>query len=394
MLCLCLVSLPAQAIWLGQSQVNPYLEVQGIYESNVYNASTGEESALITVISPGVHAEFPNSEDAKFRVIGNYRANLKFYDKHGDSTLDPHEELNTVAHRLEGKMEAKLSSGFGFATGYVLDLTSFPPSNPADMNEAELRDNTREHYAQHTFTAMGQYAFVDRYEVQLEYKGMMRSYDENDNSDLTTHDVDATFFYRVFPSLTLLGGAGYGMTDLQGSGSSDSTIYRGFGGTRFDATSVLTGQVKLGVVSKDFTESGFEDVTTVYALGEISAKFTENTRLSALLSREVSDTSLAGPNSGGGEYYIQTGIQGNLLHTLAVLPNLSLRGMAGFKKEEYPEDIDERDDTIFEVGAGADYKFYKFLILGAEYIHIQHNSSVDGHEFSANRAMISIRGIL
>ena len=394
LLCLCLLSLPAQAIWLGQSQVNPYLEVQEIYESNLYNASTDEESGLITVISPGVHAEFPNSEDAKVRVIGNYRANLKLYNKHGDSSVDPNEELNTIEHRLEGKMEAKLSSGFAFATGYVLDLTSFPPSNPVDMNEAELSVNTREHYAQHTFTAMGQYSFVDRYEVQLEYTGMLRSYEENDDSDTTTHDIDATFFYRLFPSLTLLGGGGYGMTDLQGSDSSDSTIYRGFGGARFDATSVLTGQIKLGVIAKDFTENEFEDVTTVYALGEIAAKFSENTKLSVLLNREVSDTSLTSTTTDNGEYYIATGIQGNLTHTLAVLPNLTLRGLAGLKKEVYPEDSDERDDTIFEVGAGADYKFYKFLILGAEYIHIQSDSSVSGYEYSADRAMISVRGIL
>lgn len=384
-LCLCLVGLPAHAIWLGQSQVNPYLEIQENYESNLYNASENEESGFITVISPGVHAEFPNTEDARVKIVGNYRANIKFYDKHGDSTLDPDEELNTVEHRLDGNIEANLSSGIGFAAGYILNLSSYPPSDPAD---------TRDKYTQHNFTAMAKYAFINRYEVQLDYQGMLRRFDEVTDDDMTSHGIDATFFYRLFPSLSVLGGGGYGIIDRQEPIFSDSTELRGFGGVRFDATSTLTSLAKIGAVSKNFDNDAFEDVTTVYVLGEIAAQFTDNTRLTAQLNRTVNDTSLSDTTSGTSVYYISTGFRGNVQHTLAVLPNLSLKGMIGFRQEDYPEDRNDRKDSIFEVSAGADYKFFKYLIVGAEYVHTQRDSSLDTKDYSAERAMLSIRGIL
>jgi opacity protein-like surface antigen len=385
-LCLSLLALPAHAIWLGQSQVNPYVELQAIYDSNLYNANADEESAVITVISPGVHARFPHAEGAPVRLIGNYRANIKFYNQHGDNDLDPDEELNTVEHRLEAKMESRLASGLRFGAGYVLNLTSFPPGGPREI---------RNRYTQHDVTLMGGYAFVNRYELQLEYTGLMRGYKESafDDNDTTTHNLDATFFYRLFPTLTLLGGGGYGKSSPKGEFLSDSTLYRGYGGARFDATETLTGQVKIGVTSKNFEKSGFKDVTTVYASGELTAMFTETTKLLLTLNREVSDTSLAGPNAGTGEYYIRTGLQANLAHTLAVLPNLSLKASAGFSKDDYPEDIEERDDTIFEIGIGAQYKFLKYLSLGADYRYANRDSSV-GADYSSNRATLSLQGIL
>lgn len=384
--CLCVISLPAGAIWLGQSQVNPYLELQEIYESNLYNAYTDEESVLITIISPGVHAEFPHSEEAPFRILGNYRANFKFYSKHGDDTLDPDEELNTIEHRFDAKMEARLASGFGFNTSYILDITSFPPGSARE---------SRDKYLQHTFGAMAEYAFVDRYEIQFEYQGKVRSYDEEENEiyDNTQHDFNATFFYRLFPSLTLLGGGGYGMIGME-EPLSDSTVYRGYGGFRFDATERLIGQVKLGVISKDFTDDDFEDITTVYASGELDAQFTENTKLVATLNREVGDTSMNSLGSTSGEYYISTSLRGDLKHTLAVLPNMSVHGLVGVKNTHYPEDVNDRKDTLVEVGFGADYTFYKFLVLGAEYIYNHRSSSVDGYEYDSHRALLSVRGIL
>jgi opacity protein-like surface antigen len=384
-LCLCLLSLPAHAIWLGQSQINPYLEIQENYESNLYNTSEDEESGWITVISPGVHAEFPNTEDAVFKIIGNYRANVKFYDKHGDSELDPNEELNTVEHRLEGKAEANFPSGIGFAAGYILNLSSYPPSDPTDI---------RDKYIQHNVTAMAKYAFINRYEVQLDYQGMLRRFDDLEDDDMTNHGIDATFFYRLFPTLSLLGGGGYSIIDRQEPAFSDSTEIRGFGGVRLEATATLTGLAKVGMGSKNFDNDNFEDVSTVYAVGELAAQFTENTRLSVAINRTVTDTSLAEINSGNGEYSIVTGLKGNLQHTPAVLPNLSLKGMAGFQREEYPEDIDEREDSIFEVSAGADYKFFKYLIVGAKYVYTRRDSSIDAKDYGSNRATLSLQGIL
>ena len=50
-----LMAQPGQALWIGQSQVNPFLEVRGDYETNIFQVEKDEDSDFITVISPGVH---------------------------------------------------------------------------------------------------------------------------------------------------------------------------------------------------------------------------------------------------------------------------------------------------------------------------------------------------
>lgn len=384
-----MVSSSGHAIWLGQSQVNPYLELQGVYESNVFrvNDDDEKESDFITVISPGVHLEFPTTQDSLYRLIANYRANIKFYTNDGDSEIDPDGELNTIEHRLDGKAEMTLAAGLSLAAGYVLNITSIPPDFAGDIRNA---------YKQHELLARVGYKFVDRYEVQMGYNGILRRFDEDEDQDdnFTTHGLEATFFYRLFPSFSLLGGGGYKLVDREEPIFSDSTEYRGFGGVRFEATERLTGILKAGVVNKDFDVGGFDDTTNAFVSGELAAAFSEDTKASFLARRDLGETSVSDASADSGAYYVITGLRATLSHTLAALPNLSLSGSLSYQKETYPEDPDDRSDDNFEIGAGAEYKFLKYIGVGLNYQHSQTDSNVDANDYSDNIVTLSIKGIL
>ena len=381
----CVLSVSSQAIWLGQSQVNPFLEVQGTYDSNIFRVSDDDEnkeSDYIIVVSPGIHAEFPTVQDSQFRLLANYRANLKYYGNHGDDTIDPDEELNTMEHRMDAQAKLNLASGFSLQAGYELNLISVPPDFPGD---------TRNKYAEHGPMAKVGYIFIDRYEVQIGYDGTFRRYDDEDlqDDDLTSHQIDGTFFYRLFPSLSLLGGGGYGTIDRQeGQFFSDSTEYRGFGGVRFDASSRLTGILKAGIVSKNFDTEGFEDRTDAFVSGELISEFTEDTRLSVKIYRDIYEGSMSDES---GAYYVLTGLNASVKHTLAMLPNLSFSGSLKVDQETYPEDQDDRKDNNFEIGVGAEYKFFKYLIAGAKYLHSQTDSSLNEYDYGDDMATVSIQ---
>jgi len=384
-----ILSSSGEAIWLGQSQVNPYVELQGIYETNVFRVSNEDEkeSDFITVISPGIHMEFPTAKDALYRLLANYRANIKFYGNDGDSEIDPNGELNTIEQRLDGKAQLNLASGLSLATGYVLNIISAPPDFAGD---------TRDKYAEHEVLAQVVYKFVDRYELQLGYDGTFRRFDETQDQDdnFTAHSLEATFFYRLFPSFSLLGGGGYGKINREEPIFSDSTEYRGFGGVRFEATERLTGILKAGLVNKDFDVEGFDDTSDAFVSGELVADFSEDTKVSLLARRDIGETSLSDASADNGAYYVLTGIQATLNHTLGALPNLSLSGSLSYQKETYPEDINDRSDDSFEAGAGAEYKFFKYISLGVKYTHSQTDSTDDANNFSDDLAMLSIKGIL
>lgn len=382
-----ILSVSAQAIWLGQSQINPYLEVQEIYDSNVFRVNNDEikESDWTTVISPGIHAEFPTAKDAQFRFLADYRANIKLYGNHGDSKIDPGEELNTIEHRLGGEAQLNLASGLSFSSGYALNLISTAPDYPGDV---------REKYADHGILAKASYSFVDRYEVQLGYSGHLIRFDEKDLQirDFTLHRFDATFFYRLFPSLSLLGGGGYAMVERKDP-FSNNTEYLGFGGVRFEATSQLTGLLKAGVVSKQFDKEGFKDKTDAYVSGEVQAEFSEDSRMAATVYRGLYETGADTAVANGG-YYLATGGKATVNYTLGALPNLSFNGFVLVEQKEYPEAADDRKDDTFEAGVGAEYKFLKYFVIGAHYKHSQIDSTLDSSDYSQEMGILSIRAIL
>lgn len=385
LLCFGFWSTSSQALRFGnQSQINPFLEVQGTYDSNIFrvsNDSDDNESDFMTVVSPGIHLELPTAEDSPYRLLGNYRANIKFYGASGDAAIDPNDELNTVEQRLDGQFKLSLASGLNFSTGYVLNLSSNPPDNPQD---------TRKEYTEHNLSTQIGYRFVDRYEVQAEYKGTFKSFEDIDfeSDDVTTHRIDGTFFYRLFSSLWILGGGGYGLIDRDDLFFSDSTEYRGFGGVRFDVTERVTGQIRAGMISKNYDDEAIDDHTDVFINGEILSEMFESTKVSLFVQRELLEGSQSDDITN--PYYVSTRFGASLKHVLTAVPNLSFAGSLELQWKDFPDDVDDRSDSIFEVGVGAEYKLLKFLSLGVNYKHNQNDSNLNENDYGVD----TITGLL
>jgi opacity protein-like surface antigen len=382
----------SEAIRIGnQSQFNPFFEVQETYDSNIFRVneeSPYKESDFLTVLSPGIHLEFPTTENALYQMLGNYRANIKFYGANGDAKLDPNEELNTIEHRFDAQLKLKLVSGLSFGTGYVLNRSSTAPDFPGDVREPYVEQNI--------FANVG-YQFIDRYEVQVEYRGIFWAFEKSDalnSTDYSTHRLDGTFFYRLFPSLSLLGGAGYAMTNREEPFFSDSTEYRGFGGVRFDATSRLTGTVRAGMAARRYDADDIEDATEIFVSGEVVSELFEQTKLVVQVQREIVESTLFDASIASGQYYLSTRLGASLKHQLAALPKLSLSGSISAQWRGYPEDAQDRSDTVFEAGAGVEYKLLKYLSLGVNYAHSQNDSNVNEEDYNVDRATFLLRLLL
>ena len=73
---------------------------------------------------------------------------------------------------------------------------------------------------------------------------------------------------------------------------------------------------------------------------------------------------------------------------------MELSGSFLYSDETYPDDVDNRKDDRFEFGAGLDYKFYKYLVVGASYSYSKRDSNLDVNDFSDHIALMKIRGIM
>lgn len=388
-----LFSTSGQAIWLGQTQVNPFIEVSGAYETNEFRVSDavseGEDSDFITVISPGVHFEMPTYEDSMYQASANYRMNMKLYGNHGDEEIDPNEELNTLEHRFNSELAFNFASGFKMKGGYKLDILSDAP---------DYRQNTRDDYTDHFFFTRAGYAFADRYEVQLGYEGTMTRYSDNESADKTIHDktihgVEAVAFYRILPKLSILGGGGYAMVDRQDEpGYSDSTEYTGFTGAKYEMTERTTGEIRVGATSKSFDsdEEIFEDTTEFFLSGQMHFEQSEMTTITASIFREfINSTTYGG-------YYISTGAEAKVSHSLAALPNLTLSGSFEYSNDDYPDDDDdlERSENNIDVGLELDYTFAKYITTGAVYQYSTTDSDDNANDFVNHTAKIRVQFML
>ncbi len=379
-----LMSSPGNALWVGQrTQINPFIEILGTYETNEFrvssDASEGEDSDFITIISPGIHFEMPTEKDPSYKATANYRANIKFYGNNGDSEIDPDEELDAMEHRLDAGLQFKFAAGLELGTGYILNITSDPP---------DFRGDTRNGYIDHNISANVGYAFANSYKIEGEYIGVLKSYDDSDYEvdDLTEHTLLATASYRIFPAISILGGGGVSMVGREEPVYSDSTEYIGYVGARYEATERTTGLLKIGAVSKNFDSDFVDDTTDVYASGELNMVFSETTTLMLRLTRDF--------NNSSGVYYVSTGIDTQVQHSLAGLPDLTLSGALSYSKDDYPEDFEDRSDNNFDVSLGADYEFAKYIVVGGGYIYSATDSDVDGNDFNNHTALIKLRFIM
>ncbi|MBD3307884.1 outer membrane beta-barrel protein [candidate division KSB3 bacterium] len=387
---LCIWNSAAHALWIGQSQINPYVEVQGMYESNIFevNEDLGEEeSDFITMVSPGIDLLFPTFEDSIYRLMASYRADFKFYTNHDDADIDPDGELNTVDHRFDGQLQLNFASGLRLKSGYTLNMTSTDP---------DFQGDERDEYLDHRFLVQAGYAFVDRYEVEVQYSGGIRSFDEEEDEidDFTTHGIEMTAFYQLFPRLSVLAGGSYAMYDREEPVFSDSDEYAGFGGARYEVSERTAGILKVGAIAKEFDEDGFEDTTELYLSGEAQVEFSESTSLHARLRRSITEAATTNNTADNGAYYITTSLNARVSHALAALPNLSLFGSFFYSNEDYPDDPEERSDDNLEAGVGVNYQFLRYITAGASYTYKTTDSSLDSEDFTNNIAMFSIRGKL
>jgi hypothetical protein len=383
-----MLSSPGQALWVGQSQVNPFLEIRGAYDSNIYRTSDleGVDSDFITVISPGIHYEYPTTKNPLFKAIADYRADIIFYTKNGDSEVDPDSQLNTTNHRLGGEVLFDLASGVFIKGGYTLNITSSPP---------DFRGDTRDDYDQHDLLAQLSYRFADRYKVELDYRGLFRRFDKNTVDDLNRNAFELIGFYQVRPKISILLGGSFVPIDRK-EPFLDSTEYTLYTGGEYEATAKTKGILKVGAIARDF-DKGFvevDDLTNFYFSGEMINEYSDRLTWSLRLLREYNDTTVSNQTAESGVIYVSSGIGGRIDYTLASLPNMSTYSRLLFRDDDYTNDPEGRNDDRIQFGLGLDYKFYKYLIVGASYEYDNRNSNIPIYDFTEHIALLKIRGII
>jgi len=216
-----------------------------------------------------------------------------------------------------------------------------------------------------------------------------KRYDNNreitEFADLDTSMLSGTFYYRVAPKTSLLFEVSQANLDYRASTSDlDNTERRYLAGVTWDATAKTSGTVKLGLLQKDFKDAGRSDFSgfSWEAAGRWSPLSYSHLDLGT--SRAATDP------SGLGNYIVTRQMSARWTHDWT--PRVRSEASAMLANDSY--NGLERGDRRNQFGLKLDYKFQRWLRVGAEFDFARRNSSIDSYDYTRNLFMFTLNGTL
>ncbi len=221
----------------------------------------------------------------------------------------------------------------------------------------------------------------------------------NDDRDRDVYSVFGRVGYEVSPGYEVFALGLYGQTDyddaLDDNGvNRDSDLYTIEGGTRFELTNVVAGEVSAGYTEEDFDDPTLVTVDGIAVNADIEWYVTRLTTILLGASRRVQETTITGDDGTGtivpASGFINTVIDVGVDHEL--MRNVILS--AGFRYDNRDYDGIVREDDQYEADVRAIYLLNRNLSLAAEYRFERRDSSESAEDFSRNVVGLTLRAQL
>jgi hypothetical protein len=378
----------------GSFFIYPRVELDQVYNDNIYASSSGRIDDFITVLSPSVDVKSNWSNHALNAEAGVSAG--KYWDNTSEDYLDGfvgtdgrYDITRNLAAfgglKYEHLHEERDSpDNPGFAAGGAADPVTFDAySARAGIVSRGLKVG---------YQADVGFRREDYQDVDRVGGGTL----DQDVRDLNTYLANLRVSYEIAPRYEAFARAGYNHRsydhDDPAGFTRDSNGYRADVGATIDLTGVTFAEVYAGYVIQDYESSTLGKISGVDFGARVVWNATQLTSVSANLDRRVQDSNtfalLADGSSAISPGYLRTNVGLTVDHEL--LRNVLLTGRVGYENDDY-EKIDRSDDR-FDIGAGVRYSFTRNFYLGGSYTYTNRSSdgAAGGGGFSRNLFLIRL----
>jgi hypothetical protein len=327
--------------------------VAALHDDNVLRSSANEVSSPILRTAPKAMLELGSGRhDLNLGYQGEYAHHFDI----SDEDYFDHELIGDAGLRLSRRLKLGLDTGLLYGHDRRGDFSS-------RLTGAPEPDRWRRYHAGINATFGRAWATAPRTKAGLGI-GFQQSGTRYLNNDQGPRDFDRQSFafkgrYNLGPKLSLVADSGLSITDYTDPTTPlDSREVSGLVGVAWEATAKTSGEVKFGVLEKDFDDPSQSDFSG--ANFDIKAQWSPRSFsiFTAYASRDTSDT-----GEGGGS---------------AVVDTAGLRWRHGFSSRFHTEagfqyqqaDFESgREDDFYKVDLTANYRFSRFILLrgGVEY---------------------------
>ncbi len=357
-------------IHLGPLGISPSLSISETYIDNLFLTPHDKKDDFITTFSPGAIFFLPLRRHS---LKIDYRADILRFSDYND--------LDRVDKSGSGYFELDLPWGLNIRLGNKYYKTARLPDflgdwdNPYYVNQGGVELT---------------YRFVDRYKIGFSYTRKKRVFDDiRDKGDNYDKDIyDATIFYRILPKTSLLLEYVLTRTDNVDLYRIDNDLTEVFWGIAWDPTAKIRGVIKAGYTKIDYDT--IPDKSDFDISLSLEYDLSERTLLNMEGYRKIRETSATEENVNFGAYYVTTGFDLSILHRLTY--KISLLTNFAFIRDVYPTRPDgfQREDNLYRVGLGIDYKFRRWIGAGFKYQFSTKDSTLYLEDYDENRVIFNL----
>jgi len=342
-------------------------------DNNIYRAETGVVSDSYILVNPGVQYI---ADIGKHSMDLNYAGSYSYYQSKQDENYLDHAANANFKLDLSPKMDVGLMFGYlgsheARSTAGTDLVTSPTPNQFTDTNyRADILYGRRTNKAQ----------------FGLSYEGVQRKFTNNsqEERDRNIGTTKGTFYYNYSAKTSFL--LETAMSDIDYTNPTapvnlDSTETRVFVGARWDATAKVTGEIKVGSVSKNLTDAGLTDFDGTGYEAIITWKPKSYNALLLTASKSTKESVVASES-----YYVSDLF--DLAYRHAFSEKIELSANITPAVDKYSSGT--RTDNLLGMGVGVVYKWNRRLDITGSYISSSRDSNVVGADYKDSIIMLTV----
>ncbi|MFZ2089577.1 MAG: outer membrane beta-barrel protein [Desulfobaccales bacterium] len=223
---------------IGKMTVTPFLELAGLYRSNIFSTPTDKKSDFITIIAPGIRMERPVGQRHLFSL--GYLGGAFIYSKYSSQSHYDQNLNADLAINPKGKLSMRLGDTFRLAT--------------EERNSEFAVERT---YLRNTPYLMATYRLADRWKLegnyQLDTLVFTKSADRFNNYN--EHIASATLYYKLMPKTAILAQYIFFYRVFPYVAEDNAFGSSPLLGVTWDPTAKLTGTIKAGFTFTNYETS-------------------------------------------------------------------------------------------------------------------------------------------
>ena len=387
-------------ISFGNLSLIPGIEMQGIYDDNIYKGNgreyaspttTGEEKKeadWITHAKPSLMLNYAMPE--RGNVSLGYQGDFAFYNTNTTNNWKNNQGLLDVNYLAPG--------------GLILGINDMYANGEDPLGNAEQYKQGRvtKRWTNDLKTKLG-YNIMSNFRTILYYNNSKQAYKDiaDYSQDYTENEYGLGLETRFLPKTWGFIRYHYGerkydtlgLTQTTDAYNSDYKWNRVSVGLTWDPGAKLSGELNVGYqmlkYNNEYADAANtlrrEDKNTWTAATSINFQATASTDLAMNISRAVRNS-----GSDNNEQFTDTGIGFNFKQML--LTKLSLIGGVTYSKNEYnlPVGVPRTDDN-YSANLGLNYAIQDWLGVGVGYNYSRKNSNAELNEYIDNQFMVSLK---